>query len=142
MSARKSHSKEHTARTPQSLKGLISDDPLAIVAKISISCWCKRVELPRKIFDTNRIKDSTDALWGCQELPSRARLPFWSSNSPNLNPLDYYVWSVVERVTNKSRHPNMMSLRTAIEAAFVDMNYMRYITTCVQTFQVEKRHSS
>jgi len=29
---------------------------------------------------------------------------FWPPNSSDLNPLDYYVWSVVERVTNKSRH--------------------------------------
>ncbi|KYN28030.1 hypothetical protein ALC57_02559, partial [Trachymyrmex cornetzi] len=43
-------------------------------------------------------------------------------NSPDLNPLDYYVWSVVERVTNKSRHPNVTSLRTAIEAVFVGMD--------------------
>jgi len=32
------------------------------------------------------------------------------------------VWSVVERVINKSRHPNVMSLRTAIEAAFADID--------------------
>jgi len=32
------------------------------------------------------------------------------------------VWSIVERVTNKSRHPNVTSLRTAIEAAFVDID--------------------
>jgi len=36
--------------------------------------------------------------------------------------LDYYVWSVVERVTNKSRHSNVMSLRTAIEATFADID--------------------
>jgi len=36
--------------------------------------------------------------------------------------LDYYAWSVVERVTNKFRHPNVMSLRTAIEAAFADID--------------------
>ncbi|KAG5320945.1 SETMR methyltransferase, partial [Acromyrmex heyeri] len=41
------------------------------------------------------------------------------ANSLDLNPLDY-VWSV-ERVTNKSRHPNVTSLRT-IEAAFVGMD--------------------
>jgi len=39
--------------------------------------------------------------------------------------LDYYVWSVVERVTNKSRHPNV-TLKTAIEAAFVDMTALHY----------------
>ncbi|KYN18724.1 hypothetical protein ALC57_08952 [Trachymyrmex cornetzi] len=43
-------------------------------------------------------------------------------NSPDLNPLDYYVWSVVEKITNKSRHPNVTSLRTVIEAAFVGMD--------------------
>ncbi|KAG5313072.1 MOS1T transposase, partial [Pseudoatta argentina] len=54
-----------------------------------------------------------------QDKPSCSpRLPLWPPNSPDLNPLDYYVWSVVERVTNKSRHPNVTSLRTAIEVAF------------------------
>ena len=47
---------------------------------------------------------------------------FWPPNSPDLNPLDYYVQNVVERVTNKSRHPNVTSLRTAIEAEFVGMD--------------------
>ena len=47
---------------------------------------------------------------------------FWPPNSPDLNPLNYYVWSLVERVTNKSRHPNVTSLKIAIEAAFVDMD--------------------
>ncbi|KYN15565.1 hypothetical protein ALC57_12218 [Trachymyrmex cornetzi] len=45
-----------------------------------------------------------------------------SNEDSNLNPMDYYVWSVVERVTNKSRHPNVTSLRTAIQAAFVGMD--------------------
>jgi len=36
--------------------------------------------------------------------------------------LNYYVWSVVERVTNKARHSNVTSLRTAIEATFVDID--------------------
>ncbi|EGI59929.1 hypothetical protein G5I_11885 [Acromyrmex echinatior] len=45
----------------------------------------------------------------------------WIPKINHLNPLDY-VWSVVERVTNKSRHPNVTSLRTSIEAAFVGMD--------------------
>ncbi|KYM97904.1 hypothetical protein ALC62_11250 [Cyphomyrmex costatus] len=56
---------------------------------------------------------------------------FWPLNSPDLNPLDYlHVWSVVERVTNKSRHPNVTSLRTAIEAAFVGMDSATLQRTC------------
>jgi len=46
---------------------------------------------------------------------------FWLPNSSDLNPLDYYIWSAVERVTNKSQHPNVTSL-TTIETAFVDMD--------------------
>jgi len=44
---------------------------------------------------------------------------FWL-NSPDLNLMDYYVWSVIERVTTK-RHP-VTSLQAAIEAAFTNMD--------------------
>jgi len=55
---------------------------------------------------------------------------FWPPNSPDLNPLDYYVWSIVERVTNKSRHSNVTSLRTIIEAAFADIDNATLQRTC------------
>jgi len=45
----------------------------------------------------NWLSDNIDMFWSKE---------FWPPNSPDLNPLDHYVWSVVERVTNKSRHPN------------------------------------
>jgi len=61
----------------------------------------------------NWLSDNIDMFW-----PKK----FWPLNRPDLNPLDYYVWSVVERVTNKSRHPNVTSLRIAIEAAFTDID--------------------
>jgi len=61
----------------------------------------------------NWLSDNVDMFWSKE---------FWPPNSPDLNPLDYYVWSVVERVTNKTRHPNVASLRTAIEAAFTNMD--------------------
>ncbi|KYM81997.1 hypothetical protein ALC53_07545, partial [Atta colombica] len=43
-------------------------------------------------------------------------------NNPDLNLLDYYVWNVVERVINKSRHLNVTSLRTAVEANWGEFN--------------------
>ncbi|KYM79084.1 hypothetical protein ALC53_10478, partial [Atta colombica] len=46
----------------------------------------------------NWLSDNIDMFWSKE---------FWPPNSPDLNPLDYYVWSVVERVTNKSRHLNV-----------------------------------
>jgi len=33
-----------------------------------------------------------------------------------------YVWSVIERVINKSRYSNVTSLQVTIEAAFANMN--------------------
>jgi len=66
----------------------------------------------------------TDRLRGCQDQAScslqSAAKEFWPPNSPDLNPLDYYMWSVVERITNKSRHPKVTSLRTAIKAADIN----------------------
>ncbi|XP_019886946.2 uncharacterized protein LOC109610920 [Ooceraea biroi] len=49
----------------------------------------------------NWLSDNVDMFWSKD---------FWSPNSPDLNPLDYYVWGVVERHTNKSRHPNVTSV--------------------------------
>lgn len=48
---------------------------------------------------------------------------FWPPNSPYLNPLDFCVWSVSERNTKKTRQPKIASVRTAIEAAFADMDH-------------------
>jgi len=75
----------------------------------------------------NWLSDNIDMFWSKE---------FWPPNSPDLNPLDYYVWNVVERVTNKSKHPNVTSLRTTIETAFVDIDYT---TTCMQTLQIGNR---
>lgn len=43
---------------------------------------------------------------------------FWPPNSPDLNPMDFYVWSAVELRSNKHRHPNTDSLTLAIQRAF------------------------
>ena len=54
----------------------------------------------------------------------------WPPNSPDLNPLDYFVWGVVERNTNKSRHHSTDSLKAAIIAEFLNMNKDHLITAC------------
>ena len=47
----------------------------AIVAKISIDCWCKRANNASNCqgepsIQIVHIKDTTDAFWGCQDKPS------------------------------------------------------------------------
>ena len=39
----------------------------------------------------------------------------WSPSSPDRNPLDYPIWSVLENKTNTTSHPNNGSLKIAIE---------------------------
>ena len=35
--------------------------------------------------------------------------------SPDLNPLDYALWGVLENQTNASSHPNIGSFKTVVE---------------------------
>jgi len=76
----------------------------------------------------NWLSDNIDMFWSKE---------FWPPNSPDLNLLDYYVLSVVESVTNKSKHLNVTSLRAAIEAAFADIDSVT--TTCMRTFRIKNR---
>lgn len=46
----------------------------------------------------------------------------WPPNSPDLNPLDFFVWGVIERDSNKSRHANRDSLAIAIQNAFANLD--------------------
>ncbi|XP_011135173.1 uncharacterized protein LOC105180667 [Harpegnathos saltator] len=69
----------------------------------------------------NWLSDNIDMFWSKE---------FWPPNSPDLNPLDYYVWSVIERVTNKSEHLTVESFRTAVEAAFAAMDRAQLRAAC------------
>jgi len=75
----------------------------------------------------NWLSDNIDMFWSKE---------FWLPNYPDLNPLDYYVWSVIERITNKPRHPNVTSLKTAIKAAFADIDIA---TLHMRTLQIKNR---
>lgn len=55
----------------------------------------------------NWLSDNVDMFWSKE---------FWPPKDPDLNPLECYVWSSDEEITNKSRHPN--------------------VTTCVQTLHI------
>jgi len=53
---------------------------------------------------------------------------------PDLNLLDYSIWSVVERVTNRCLN---VRLRTAIEAAFVGMDSITLQRACERFKPIE-----
>ena len=50
-------------------------------------------------------------------------VPFshWPPSSPDLNPLDYFVWSYVENITNMTFHNTKASLIAAIRRVFAEL---------------------
>jgi len=114
--ARKSHSKEPSKEDPRSYWKDSSADfgwPRALLRVLMdiVKPWMEIMIAGRPcVFQQdgalihmshliqNWLSDNVDMFWSKE---------FWPPNSPDLNPLEYYyVWSVVERVTNKSRYPN------------------------------------
>ena len=49
-------------------------------------------------------------------------LNIWIPNSPDLNPVDYYVRSVVEKEVNEHLHNTKDSLKAAIVQVMSDIN--------------------
>jgi len=113
------------AKTPavvERVQALISDDPTTNrVLMDVVKPWIETVRPEDHVFQQdgtpahmshliqNWLSDNVDMFWSKE---------FWPPNSPDLNPLDY-MWSVVERVLASQCD---ISLRTAIEAAFVGMD--------------------
>ena len=64
-------------------------------------------------------------------------VPFshWPPSSPDLNPLDYFVWSHVENITNMTSHNTKASLITAIRRVFADLPPALVEKACSQ-FQI------
>ena len=50
------------------------------------------------------------------------RVSLWPPSSPNLYPLDYAKWGVLENKTNATLHQNIGSLKTAIEEEWNKMS--------------------
>ena len=55
----------------------------------------------------------------------------WSPSSPDFNPLDYVLLGVLENKTNATSHPNIGSLKTAIEEECNKMFEKFILKACV-----------
>ena len=47
----------------------------------------------------------------------------WPPNSPDLNPLDYAVWSILEEKACQKPHPNIESLKRALKKAWKEITW-------------------
>ena len=61
-------------------------------------------------------------------------LPFshWPPSSPDLNPLDYFIWSYVEKITNMTSHNTKASLIAAIRRVFAKLPLALMEKACSQ----------
>ncbi|KAJ4434476.1 hypothetical protein ANN_23038 [Periplaneta americana] len=58
--------------------------------------------------------------WLERHVPDFISTADWPSSSPDLNPLDYKLWSVLEGIVCKKRHPTIESLKRSLLAAVAD----------------------
>ena len=60
--------------------------------------------------------------WMSENLHDHITPNIWPPSSPDLNPLDYYVWGFIDRETNKHPHNMFDSLRAAITRVMVHID--------------------
>ena len=52
-----------------------------------------------------------------QKIPMYVHKDIWPSNSPDLNPCDFWMWGVVEKKSNSTAHVSVSDLKKAIRKA-------------------------
>lgn len=68
--------------------------------------------------------------WCEDELHAFWSKELWPPSSPDLNPLDYYCWGVIERQSNKRAHNSVDSLRAAIVDTCTNMSRDQLVKAC------------
>lgn len=58
--------------------------------------------------------------WLQRNVPDFISPADWPSGSPDLNPLDYGLWSVLEGMVCKKKHPSVDSLKRSLKKAVAD----------------------
>lgn len=53
--------------------------------------------------------------WCRDNCPNFIAKNLWPPSSPDLNPLDYFVWGTLQEKVNATQHPNLDSMKAAIE---------------------------
>ena len=61
-------------------------------------------------------------------------ISLWPPPSPDINVLDYAIWRILENKTNATSHPNIGSLKTAIEEEWNKMS-KEFILKACKSFQ-------
>ena len=65
-------------------------------------------------------KAKSTQVWLKSHVPDFISIADWSSASPDLKPLDYELWSVLEGTVCTRRHPTIKSLKRSLVSAVAD----------------------
>lgn len=71
--------------------------------------------------------------WCKENFPGFITTAEWPASSPDLNPLDYSVWAYLESKVNSRSHPNIDSLKNALQAEWDNIG-VEYLRTVVEAF--------
>lgn len=68
--------------------------------------------------------------WLADNVPYHWSPELWPPSSPDLNPLDYYVWGVVERETNARPHNTIQSVKDTVYDVMTNMSRAHLVKAC------------
>ena len=95
------------------------------VLKSAVIPWCNQVAGGRPWLwqqDSAPVHKSKETLaWLQKESYDFVPFSHWPPSSPDLNPLDYFVWSYVENITNMTSHNTKASLISAPRRGFAEL---------------------
>ncbi len=77
-------------------------------------------------------KSKETQAWLQKECYNFIPFPHWPPSSPDLNPLDYVVWSYVENIINMTSHNTKVSLIAAIHRVFAELPQALVEKACSQ----------
>ena len=97
-----------------------------VVLKSVVIPWCNQVAGGRPwVWQKDSApahKSKETQAWLQKECYDFVPFSHWPPSSPDLNPLDYFVWSYVENITNMTSHNTKASLIAAIRRVFAELS--------------------
>ncbi|UYV83285.1 hypothetical protein LAZ67_23000403 [Cordylochernes scorpioides] len=119
-------------------KGLrMNADTYINVLETVVKPWMNMVAAGRKyVFQQDSApahKAKKTQSWLTLNVPSHWGPDIWPPNSPDCNPLDYYVWGVVERDVNKAPHTTIQSVKKAVHTVMTQMDKVIVAKACASS---------
>ena len=95
------------------------------VQKSVVIPWCNQVAGGRSwVWQQDSVpahKSYETQAWLKKQCYDFVPFSYWPPSFPDLNPLDYFVWSYVENITNMTSHNTKASLIAAIRRVFAEL---------------------